>query len=262
MLGNAGLLPRIGVVVHPRARDGLPAELYSGEGLEMGFSFRRAYDAAIRFCGLYAHTCPAAGFMKTILQRRIGSSVAARRSTTRALLAGATIGSAIDDEDEDLHAQERERMPDEVAALCEVEVHLLAVLDRGKLDPKVEVIIRYLTDNRWLADHGMIAFSQFFDTAEFVGKGLDERFPDEAVAIYAGSGRSFVLHGGERRRTDRNVIKELVCTGGINLVASTDAAWEGLIPTLTDQNPWAHRLSPMAMMRQGWAMSLLQASQQ
>ena len=35
-----------------------------------------------------------------------------------------------------------------------------------------------------------------------------------------------------------------------------------LIPTLIDQNPWAHWRSPMDMMRQGWAMSFFQASQQ
>lgn len=231
MLEEAGLLPRIEVVVHPRAGDGLPADLFSGEGLEMGLSFRQAYDAAVRFCGLYARTRPAAGFMKTILLRRIGSSVAAGLATTQALLAGATSGSAIDDEDEDLYAQERERMPltpDEVAALREVETHLQAVLARGRTDPKVEVIIRYLADNGWLADHGMIAFSQFFDTADFVGRGLAARFPDQAVAVYAGGGRSFVLQGGERRRTDRNVIKDLVRSGGIKLVAATDAACEGL----------------------------------
>lgn len=231
MLENAGLLPRIDVVVHPRAGDGLPAELFSGEGLEMGLSFRQAYDAAIRFCGLYARTRPAAGFMKTILLRRIGSSVAAGLATTRALLEGAVSGSAIDDGDEDLYAQERERMPltpDETAALREVETHLLAVLSRGRMDPKVDVIIRYLADNRWLSDHGMIAFSQFYDTAEFVGERLAERFREQPIAIYAGGGRSFVLHNGERRRTDRNVIKDLVRAGTIKLVAATDAACEGL----------------------------------
>ena len=36
----------------------------------------------------------------------------------------------------------------------------------------------------------------------------------------------------------------------------------GLIPSLTDQNRWAHPRIPMDMMRQGWSMSLFQASQQ
>ncbi|MCJ2117004.1 phospholipase D-like domain-containing protein [Methylobacterium sp. J-001] len=231
MLEQAGLLPRIGVVVHPRPQDGLPAELFTGEGLEMGFAFRQAYDAAIRFCKLYARQRPAAGFMKTILLRRIGSSVAAGLATTQKLLAGPASGLSIAQDDEDLYAGDRETAtltPDEIAALREVEDNLRAVRDRSRPDPKVEVVIRYLDDNRWLADHGMIAFSQFFDTAEFVADGLAARFPHQPVAVYAGGGRSFVLHGRERRRTDRNVIKELVRTGDIKLVAATDAACEGL----------------------------------
>ncbi len=35
-----------------------------------------------------------------------------------------------------------------------------------------------------------------------------------------------------------------------------------LIPLLIDQNSWAHFRRPMDMMRQGWARSLFQASQQ
>lgn len=231
MLENAGLLPRIGVVVHPRPQDGLPEALFTREGLEMGMAFRQAYDAALRFCSLYARQRPAAGFMKTILLRRIGSSVAAGLATTRALLAGASAGSAIADDDEDLYAEEREKIPltpDELEVLREVEKDLLVVVSREQLDPKVEVIIRYLTDNRWLEDHGMIAFSQFYDTAEFVAMNLAKKFPDRPVALYAGGGRSFVLHGEERRRTDRNRIKDLVMSGDIRLVAATDAACEGL----------------------------------
>lgn len=230
MLEQAGLLPRIGVVIHPRPEDGLPSALFTKEGLEMGLAFRQAYDAAIRFCALYAKLRPAAGFMKTILLRRIGSSVAAGLATTRALLAGSTAGTALDEE-EDLYPSEREKFPltpDEVATLREVEANLLAVLDRGALDPKIEVILRYLEDGRWLADHGTIAFSQFYDTAEFVGQNLARRFPKQPVAIYAGGGRSFVLQGDERRRTDRNVIKGLVQSGDIKLVSATDAACEGL----------------------------------
>ena len=230
MLEQAGLLPRIGVVVHPRVQDGLPSDLFSGEGLQMGLSFTKAYEAATRFCSLYAIGRPAAGFMKTILLRRIGSSVAAGLSTTRALLAGSTTGSASEDE-EDLYAEERQRLPltpQEIVCLKEVETYLGEIDSRDRLDPKIDVLFRLLDGCGWLDDHGTIAFSQYYDTAEFVGLSLAQRFPDHAVAIYAGGGRSFVLHGGERRRTDRDVIKDLVRRGQIKLVAATDAACEGL----------------------------------
>lgn len=38
--------------------------------------------------------------------------------------------------------------------------------------------------------------------------------------------------------------------------------WRCLIRLLTDQNPFAHSLRPMDMIRQGWVSSFRQASQQ
>ncbi|TIU64288.1 MAG: helicase SNF2, partial [Mesorhizobium sp.] len=185
-----------------------------------------AYDAAIRFCSLYAKERPAAGFMKTILLRRIGSSVAAGLATTRSMLAGATVM----DEEDDLIG-ERSRLPltpTEIDALREVETSLVAVFERDRMDPKVAVIVHYLQNRRWLDDHGMIAFSQYYDTAAFVAERLCEQFPGEKVALYAGGDRSFVFLGKERRRADRDDIKDRVKHGEIRLVAATDAACEGL----------------------------------
>lgn len=58
MLEAAGLLKRIGVIVHPRQDDGLPPALFNGEGLEMNFAFKAAYEAAENFSRLYAQRCP------------------------------------------------------------------------------------------------------------------------------------------------------------------------------------------------------------
>src|SRR5205085_8753059 len=74
MLEAANLLKRIGVVVHPRADDGLPDGLFDGQGLRMSVAFTAAYEAAEKFSRAYAKRCPGAGFLKTILLRRIGSS--------------------------------------------------------------------------------------------------------------------------------------------------------------------------------------------
>ncbi|MCJ2007046.1 helicase-related protein [Methylobacterium sp. J-092] len=230
MLEDAGLLSRIEVMVHPRQSDGLPVDLFSGAGLEMGLSFRMAYDAAIRFCALYVSSRPSAGFMKTILLRRIGSSVEAGLNTTRMLLQGAEPRSLVDDDDDlpDIRTERLALTPSEISCLREVEGHLAAVSQREGLDPKVAVIAHYLGEGGWLRRHGMIAFSQFYDTAEFLGRELARLFPEQPIAIYAGGGRSFVLSDGERRRTDRNAIKDAVRDGSIKLVAATDAACEGL----------------------------------
>jgi hypothetical protein len=42
MLEQRGLLKRIGVVTHPRADDGLPPVLFTGEGLVMSLAFNAA----------------------------------------------------------------------------------------------------------------------------------------------------------------------------------------------------------------------------
>lgn len=230
MLESRGLLKRIGVVVHPNSRDGLPEDLFDREGLRMGYSFTEAYRAAVEFCELYAATRPSAGFMKTILLRRIGSSVMAGLNTTRALLKGDEAGSS-DEFEYDMYAETKEKSPltpPERERLREVEKNLLAIVEREGQDPKVDVIVRYLRDFGWLKDHGSIIFSQFYDTADWVANCLAKEFPDEPVAIYAGGNRSFVIKGGERRRAERNDIKDKVQNDEIRLLVATDAACEGL----------------------------------
>ena len=44
MLEAANLLKRIGVVIHPRADDGLPDGLFDSQGLRMSVAFAAAYD--------------------------------------------------------------------------------------------------------------------------------------------------------------------------------------------------------------------------
>jgi hypothetical protein len=41
MLEDQGLLKRIGVIVHPRAGDGVPAAFFDNEGLVMGYPSAR-----------------------------------------------------------------------------------------------------------------------------------------------------------------------------------------------------------------------------
>lgn len=105
---------------------------------------------------------------------------------------------------------------------------MASVMDRDDVDPKIEVVVRFLRDRHWLANHGSIIFSQFFDTAEWVAERLGIEFPDEPIAVYAGGKRSFVLRRRERRLVERDDIKEKVQSDEIRLVVATDAACEGL----------------------------------
>ena len=230
MLEERKLIKRIAVAVHPKPSDGLPSDLFEGQGLRMGFAFSEAYSAATDFCSTYATLRPASGFMKTILLRRLGSSVKAGLNTTRALLRDDQ--DAVEDEYEDDLFQETKTKipltPGEREMLRRVESGLASVMDRDDVDPKIGVVVRFLRDRHWLANHGSIIFSQFFDTAEWVAERLGGEFPDEPIAVYAGGKRSFVLRRRERRLVERDDIKQKVQSDEIRLVVATDAACEGL----------------------------------
>lgn len=228
MLEAKGLLPRIAVINHPRPEDALPASLFEGEGLHMGAAFREAYDAAERFCRRYAAERPGAGFLKTILLRRIGSSPAAGLATARALLEKGEAGIAeAEMGDAEAVGGNAKSLGDDERALLRAVIECLETVVTAP-DPKVEVIVTYLRDRGWLESHGAILFSQYRTTAEWVADALGEAFPGEPVALYAGGSASYVARGGVRQTVQRDEIKAAVQRGDIRLLAATDAACEGL----------------------------------
>lgn len=230
MLEGRGLLKRIGVIAHPRPDDELPSSLFSGEGLEMNLAFKASYEAAEAFCRLYAQRNPGAGFLKTILLRRIGSSAKAGLETARHLLAKADAAVVPEDEvgDEGPPADFAEADAQESQLLRDIETNLSAVVNGSDVDPKVQVVLHYLRDRDWLEKNGAIIFSQYRTTAEWVLDALCKTFPDERVALYAGGTASFVQRGEERRTAGREQIKRRIRDGEIRLICATDAACEGL----------------------------------
>jgi hypothetical protein len=231
MLEERGLLKPITVLSHPKTADGLPSSLFDGEGLAMSFAFTEAYRAAEEFSRLYAARQPGAGFLKTILLRRIGSSAQAGLDTARHLL-GRLVGELVPEEEKSEAETEPGETPppegEELQLLREVERNLAAVVDGQEIDPKVRVILHYLNEHEWLEKNGAIIFSQYFTTAEWVAESLCKVFPNEPVAIYAGGSASFIQRGGDRRSAGRERIKSAVQKGDIRLVCATDAACEGL----------------------------------
>jgi hypothetical protein len=230
MLEERGLLKPIAVLTHPKPADGLPSSLFHGEGLVMSLAFQEAYQAAEEFSRLYAARQPGAGFLKTILLRRIGSSAQAGLDTARHLL-GKLGGEVIPDEEKSETEQEPDALPpegEELRLLRDVERNLAAVVAGQDIDPKVRVILHYLNEHEWLGKNGAIVFSQYLTTAEWVAASLCRAFPSEPIAVYAGGTASFIQRGEERRVAGREQIKRAVQDGDIRLVCATDAACEGL----------------------------------
>jgi hypothetical protein len=67
-------MKRIGVLMRLRPNDGLQTFLFSGQSLEITIAFSAAHENAEASSRLYAQRFPAAGFLKTIFLRRIGSA--------------------------------------------------------------------------------------------------------------------------------------------------------------------------------------------
>lgn len=237
MLEEKGLLVRVGVRLHPQGTDADAGRKYgyhfNGLALPTQPSFDEAYAAAEEFCRLLAARTPSAGFMKSLLLKRICSSYEAGRSTAEKLLGRGSMeedwAEGEDDEEEMRESFLSNLSPAEEACLKTVS----RLLEQESVrDKKLETIRWFLTEFRtdgknWL-EHGCIIFSQYYDTAAHVAGWLAAELGDEPVALYAGVGRSRLFLGHSSAAEEREPIKRAVKSREIRVVVATDAACEGL----------------------------------
>lgn len=221
------------------------------ESLVLGGYLREAYQEAETFCRLLQQRVKGAGFFKTLLLRRLGSSMEAGRCTVQRLL-GET-PDLVNDEDDDDGDDGMDgddaiiavagRLPQDVSQFKNFTDAEVASLRRcldllkegGNNDPKLEALVGYLrgTGNAGTRDWlglGCILFSQYYDTVRWIGDELAKTpdFVGMDIGLYAGSGRSGLWRDGKFQRCDRNVLKQRVREGSLKLLLGTDAASEGL----------------------------------
>jgi hypothetical protein len=208
--------------------------------IHLGGYLLDAYQEAENFSQLLQQRIRGAGFFKTLLLRRLGSSMEAGRHTISKLL-GQEPELLTDDEDEDdLEEVLQPGSDSEFKQFTEAERaslnRCLALLRQGgNQDPKREVVLTYLlrsdnqTGQRW-ADLGCILFSQYYDTVRWMGEELAQsgELADQDIGLYAGSNRSGFWRAGRFQRCDRNLLKERVRSGELKVLLGTDAASEGL----------------------------------
>ncbi len=219
-LEDKGLIPRIPVDIHPAAGQVLPT-MFDGVGLRTSGAFDAAYEASIKFTAAFGKRRKSAGLLKGLVLQRLCSSFASGIATATKLLEGRAA------EDEDLMTD----LGDGVAEVMDEERrHLQTILDSlgpQPTDPKLDAVLHFLVDRRWL-ELGNIVFSQYYDTTRWVAERLTERLQGETVAVYAGAGKSGLLLDGEWRSVERDQIKKAVKERTIRMVVATDAACEGL----------------------------------
>lgn len=201
-----------------------------------------AYDAAQEFCRLLSQRVKGAGFLKTLLLRRMGSSIYAGRRTTEKMLStwgtGDLFANKRTDNDEAVDADDD---AEPTIPAVESEMKNLTAPERAELarclkalevsqdrDPKFQQVLDYLVGQSWL-EQGCIIFSQYFDSAWWLAESLSrEHFPEEPIGLYAGGANSGILIGGQFKACARDDIKAKVKHGEIRLIIGTDAASEGL----------------------------------
>ena len=241
---EATINPATGSYFLPKVTVKLFGEENEG-ALVLGSYLREAYQEAETFSQLLQQRVRGAGFFKTLLLRRIGSSMEAGRRTIRKLLGE---DPDVPDEEEEDDAEEEEpaqvgRPPQGASDFKNFTAAEIASLRRcldllkqgGNNDPKLEALVGYLRGTHpgvtrgWL-DLGCILFSQYYDTVRWVGDQMANRaeFAHMDIGLYAGSNRSGFWRDGKFQRCDRNVLKGRVRSGDLKLLLGTDAASEGL----------------------------------
>lgn len=235
ILEDRGLLPKIPVDLHPSARLSTDTDtyhtLFDGLGVRVSDDFLDAYDQA----GVYGASIKSRGgrgFIVNMMRQRVSSSIHAGLCTARRILNGENLDLEEFDDAEGEFEPGQHLPIEERNALTNMIAHLEAV----KVDPKLTVIQHYLGKETvniggerktWL-EAGCILFSMYYDTAYWMAEQIANTYPDEAIGLYAGAGKSKLLRHGKVVNVDREDLKGMVKERQLRVMFATDAACEGL----------------------------------
>jgi hypothetical protein len=197
---------------------------------------REAYALAEEFCETLGRRMKAAGILRTLLLRRVGSSIHAGMKTARKLLAEwEEIELEIDEEEEDEVLGDDEATTATATFSRSLTVGERELLQRfvdaleanRERDPKFAVVRQCLLERGWLR-LGCIVFSQYRDSILWLAEQLTEELPEEPIAVYSGPTTSGIMLGGRWTPKSREDLKRMVAESRLRLMLGTDAASEGL----------------------------------
>ncbi len=193
-----------------------------------------AYQSAEDFCNLLSSRVKGAGFFKTLLLRRIGSTMYAGETTINKMLqdwntATTEVIDSQEEDDERISSQDRSAMKDLTQEeTLKLKMCQQALKENQDKDPKFQKIVDLLINEKWI-NFGCIVFSQYYDSIWWLAEQLStEIIPDEKIGIYAGNNRSGLIKNGHYERVQRDEIKSMVQRGEIRVLLGTEAAGEGL----------------------------------
>lgn len=201
------------------------------DAIKLPLYLQEAYGLAEEFCQKLGARMKGSGFLRTLLLRRVGSSITAGRITAEKMLGSwqdieIAVGDGEGNDEEEAHANSMSRtLTEEERGLLQRFVKALEA--NHERDPKYSVVLSCLKKERWL-ERGCIIFSQYFDSVSWLAQQLMEDLEGERIAIYAGSGKSGIWHNGRFTAVAREDVKLQVRRGELRLLLGTDAASEGL----------------------------------
>lgn len=205
------------------------------ETLALNGFVRHAYDLADELCVSISKRMRG-GFLKTLLLKRIGSSLIAGENTARTMLEwnstknDSEIRDLLDEDDMDFYPSEIKRLTTEEVKMLEDIVKTLENNRDG--DPKYKKAYDILKNGvegsgPWL-EKGCIIFSQYFDTSRYVAEKLSQDFKDIPIGLYAGGDKSGIYTNSSFVKVPKDHLKLMVKQRDLNVLVGTDAASEGL----------------------------------
>lgn len=197
------------------------------DALVLSSYLKQAYSYAEEFCNLIGKRSKSSGFLKTLLLKRIGSSIEAGLNTGRKMLNewNTSVSGWSDEEgDEEVESDIKNLTSEEEEMLIK---YVKALETNEAVDPKYEKVVELLEDWKWL-DKGCIIFSQYFDTASWVARKLSNHFPNEPIGLYAGGDKSGIFTDGSFVKKEKEELKLAVKNRELKVLVGTDSASEGL----------------------------------
>lgn len=212
----------------------IDVKLEDSDLIYLNSKLEEAYNYCAKFChSLGERKKNSSGFLKTLLLRRIGSSLNAGLITVENMLNGWDSIENIYDLDDlnDIDEATLKEIQKE-KSLTEQEkeylnyVRNILVMYKNE-DPKYEKLKEYLRDRKWI-EKGCIVFSQYYDTIDWFFNKLKIDLKGETIGVYAGANKSKIYKDGKVVKCSRDEIKNMVRKGEIRLLLGTDSASEGL----------------------------------
>ena len=167
--------------------------------------------------------------MRTLLLKRMGSSITAGMNTTLKLIQKAE-GLGDEEEEENTQALTKDMTSEELDLLLKV----YSLLNQfTAFDPKY-IRVKELLDSGTPSDPspwselGCILFSQYYDTVQYMAKRYSDEHPNQEIGVYAGGDKSGIYVNGEWIRYSKEFLKNRVREGRLKILFGTDSASEGL----------------------------------